>query len=181
MYSAWSVVFGEQPSAAKWNILGTNDAYFDDYIDRTGFPVQVVSTSSAATTSSTTTMPVDNTIPQNTEGFEVMTLSITPTSATNKLVISVETLSGNDTGNRNQAIALFQDSTVGALAATVQFQSQSGGDISLSLQHTMVAGTASSTTFKVRLGSSGAGTTTFGNGRFGGIPHSGITITEYKV
>lgn len=28
-YASWSVVFGEQPSAAKWNILGTNDAYFD--------------------------------------------------------------------------------------------------------------------------------------------------------
>lgn len=27
-YQAWSVVFGEQPSAAKWNILGTNDAAF---------------------------------------------------------------------------------------------------------------------------------------------------------
>lgn len=31
-YSAWSVVFGEQPSAAKWNILGTNDAYFDSLV-----------------------------------------------------------------------------------------------------------------------------------------------------
>lgn len=29
-YSSWSVVFGEQPSAAKWNILGTNDASFND-------------------------------------------------------------------------------------------------------------------------------------------------------
>ena len=29
-YSAWSVVFGEQPSAAKWNILGTNDSSFND-------------------------------------------------------------------------------------------------------------------------------------------------------
>lgn len=29
-YSAWSVVFGEQPTAAKWNILGTNDAGFND-------------------------------------------------------------------------------------------------------------------------------------------------------
>lgn len=28
-YQSWSVVFGEQPSAAKWNILGTNDADFD--------------------------------------------------------------------------------------------------------------------------------------------------------
>lgn len=31
-YTAWSVSFGEQPSAAKWNILGTNDAYFDSLI-----------------------------------------------------------------------------------------------------------------------------------------------------
>src|ERR1043165_2508922 len=29
-YSSWSVAFGEQPSAAKWNILGTNDAAFND-------------------------------------------------------------------------------------------------------------------------------------------------------
>lgn len=29
-YVAWSVVFGEQPTAAKWNILGTNDASFHD-------------------------------------------------------------------------------------------------------------------------------------------------------
>lgn len=29
-YQVWSVVFGEQPSAAKWNILGTNDASFHD-------------------------------------------------------------------------------------------------------------------------------------------------------
>lgn len=31
-YASWSVVFGEQPSAAKWNILGTNDAYFDTIV-----------------------------------------------------------------------------------------------------------------------------------------------------
>lgn len=29
-YASWSVTFGEQPTAAKWNILGTNDAGFND-------------------------------------------------------------------------------------------------------------------------------------------------------
>lgn len=29
-YAAWSVIFGEQPSAAKWNVLGSNDASFND-------------------------------------------------------------------------------------------------------------------------------------------------------
>lgn len=31
-YASWSVVFGEQPSAAKWNILGTNDAHFYSFL-----------------------------------------------------------------------------------------------------------------------------------------------------
>lgn len=31
-YASWSVVFGEQPSAAKWNILGTNDSTFNDFM-----------------------------------------------------------------------------------------------------------------------------------------------------
>lgn len=35
-YQSWSVVFGEQPSAAKWNILGTNDAHFDSLIGLSG-------------------------------------------------------------------------------------------------------------------------------------------------
>jgi hypothetical protein len=29
-YTAWSVIFGEQPSAAKWNLLGSNDAAFNN-------------------------------------------------------------------------------------------------------------------------------------------------------
>lgn len=31
-YASWSVVFGEQPSASKWNILGTNDAFFNTQV-----------------------------------------------------------------------------------------------------------------------------------------------------
>ena len=31
-YNAWSVVYGEQPSASKWNVLGTNDAHFYSFL-----------------------------------------------------------------------------------------------------------------------------------------------------
>lgn len=31
-YTAWSVVFGEQPSATKWNLLGSNDAHFYSFL-----------------------------------------------------------------------------------------------------------------------------------------------------
>lgn len=42
-YAAWSVVFGEQPTASKWNILGTNDAAFND---GTGFQTNIINDSS---------------------------------------------------------------------------------------------------------------------------------------
>lgn len=38
-YTAWSVVFGEQPSAAKWNIIGTNMASFNEWITGARFKV----------------------------------------------------------------------------------------------------------------------------------------------
>lgn len=31
-YQSWTVVFGEQPAASKWNILGTNDAHFYSFL-----------------------------------------------------------------------------------------------------------------------------------------------------
>lgn len=44
-YAAWSVVFGEQPTASKWNILGTNDASF---ADGTGIANMSMSTTSVS-------------------------------------------------------------------------------------------------------------------------------------
>ena len=35
-YQSWSVVFSEQPSAAKWNILGTNDSTFNTLLGTYG-------------------------------------------------------------------------------------------------------------------------------------------------
>ncbi len=52
--------------------------------------VQVVNTETGAVATGTTVMPADNTIPQNTEGDEYMTLAITPTNTNNKLLIEVE-------------------------------------------------------------------------------------------
>lgn len=51
-YAAWSVVFGEQPSAAKWNILGTNDASFND---GTGIGALAIASTSLANASVTPT------------------------------------------------------------------------------------------------------------------------------
>lgn len=153
-----------------------------------GSVVQVVNTQSGAVATGTTVMPYDDTIPQNTEGDEYMTLAITPTSATNKLKIDVVFNGGNSSSASMMSVALFQDSTAGALAA-VGDQYLTGSKASvISFTHYMTSGTTSATTFKVRAGSDQAGTTTFnGNGQsagtrtFGGVAVSSITITEIKV
>lgn len=153
-----------------------------DRINRAGNILQVVNFQTGAVATGTTTIPADDTIPQNTEGNEYMTLAITPTSATSKLLICAEVTATHSAASAVVVVSLFQDSTANALASTWGTQSGSGGAQALSLTHYMTAGTTSSTTFKVRAGSNSAGTTTFNGAAtvryFGGSMSSNITIME---
>ena len=133
-----------------------------------------------------TTIPFDDTIPQITEGNEVMTLSITPTSATSKLLVNVD-VSGASNVQGNWTAALFRDSTANALAAAQTKQSDVNPDHLDHIHLTWVADadSTSATTFKVRCGQTSAGDWYF-NGQnasrwFGGVSNSGITITEIEV
>jgi len=159
-----------------------------------GMVVQVVNTQTGASATGTTAIPIDDTIPQQTEGTEFMTLAITPKRATNKLRIDVVfNLAHVDSANRERdtSIALFQDSTANALAATwrrnVTFDATSSGVNSgaMLLTYYMTAGTTSATTFKVRGGDDSGATITFngsgGSRVFGGVMISSITITEIKA
>lgn len=183
-YSSWSVVFGEQPSAAKWNILGTNDADFNTKLTRVGMVVQVVSVEVSTVATGTTLIPSDDTIPQITEGDQYMSLAITPTSATNKLIIHA-IVHGSHSVSSTNAVALFQDATANSLATTSVFETTGTGRDTVPLTHPMVSGTTSSTTFRIRVGGSSAGTFTFnGTGAariYGGVSSSSLTITEIVV
>lgn len=151
---------------------------------RAGEVVQVVNSTSGAVATGTTVLPLDDTIPQNTEGDEYMTLAVTPKAATNKLKIEVTVVLASSAGG-TLAAALFQDSTAGALAVVGTRVDTTGSLYTLSFTHYMAAGTTSATTFKVRCGNSAAGTVTFNGvaaGReYGGVMSSSITITEIKV
>ncbi len=145
--------------------------------------VQVVNTQIGTVATGTTVIPLDNTIPQNTEGDEYMTLAITPTSSSNKLRIDV-VLFGTSNASNWVSAALFQDSTANSLAAMAGYQTIAGGGINLKFTHYMTAGTTSSTTFKVRAGrDASAGSTMTFNGAsgtqiFGGVMASSLTISE---
>jgi hypothetical protein len=139
--------------------------------------VQVVASQTGTSSSTSSIIPDDNTVPQNTEGAEFLSQAITPTSATNILQIDV-VLFGSISNNRNLVVALFQDSTAGALAAASTYQSSTGELVTVTFRHRMTAGTTSATTFKVRAGAGSATATLTVNGKFGGVAASSITITE---
>ena len=177
------------PAAAGTNTL-TLPAGTGNIITSTtaGTPIQVVNVMVSALVTGTTVMPIDDTIPQKTEGIEVMTLAITPTNASNKLLIRVNGFFANSfAGEISTTAGLFQDSTADALAVTTTTGAQNQA-MTLSLTHFMTAGTTSETTFKVRAGNNNSGTTSFngvsgggGARRHGGRAASSITIMEIAV
>jgi len=146
--------------------------------------VQVVNTQTGAVATGTTVIPYDDTIPQNTEGDEYMTLAITPTSASNTLEFDI-VVQASFSGGGRQIAALFQDSTADSIAVGAMRVDSSAEIVTISFKHEMTAGTTSATTFKVRSGNGNSGTTTFngasGARRFGGVCASSITIREISV
>lgn len=150
-----------------------------------GTIIQIKHTQFGTTTGALTgNIPVDNTVPQNTEGNEITSLdtSITPTSTANWLVIEVVLQYYITTGS-TCVVGLFQDSTANALA-TAWGTIGTGMVMPVVLRHKMVAGTTSATTFKIRAGGdSSVGAHTYINGGaagayMGGTLVSSITITE---
>lgn len=154
-------------------------------IKLSGDVVKVANTQTGAMSSGTTQIPLDDTIPQSTEGDQYMTLSITPSSATNYLRVDVIAhLTGSNGGSVNTIAALFRDSGTDAVAAQVRFSSSSAFHNPFAFSYYVLAGSTAATTFKLRAGTAGAGTTTFngasGARQLGGVMISSMTITEIK-
>jgi len=149
--------------------------------------IQVVNVmDGAVATSSGSVIPYDDTIPQITEGYEFMTLAITPTSATNKLLITVTINLIPESSSNGVIVALFQDATAGALAVQNDALDEVRCNKVVTFSHYMTAGTTSATTFRVRGSADISGNVTFngyigGVRKFGGVMASSITITEISV
>ena len=150
----------------------------------TGAVVQVVNVQDGAVANTTANIANDDSIPQKTEGGEFMTLAITPTNSNNKLLIEVAFFCSPQ-GASAICVALFQDTTAGALAVSGHLMEQGEGTVCINFNHFMTAGTTSATTFKVRAGGHTGYLTFNGNGQttrqFGGRLASSITITEIAV
>jgi hypothetical protein len=121
--------------------------------------VQRVYTSFAGDYSTTSTIPIDDTIPQSGEGTELGTLSITPTSTSNYLLITaVFPMTGISVGTNYLCVALFKDSGADAINATTASIAATTSNVPMSLLHVEQCTSTSSQTFKIRYGpNSGTG------------------------
>ena len=147
--------------------------------------LQQVNTQTGAVSTGTTIFPEDDSIPQNTEGDEYMTLSITPKSATSVINIEVHVFYSQSTGTRS-GIGLFKDSDADALAFTSNFIKDSTSMSNMQVFYSETSGNTTARTYKVRCGNiQNAGTFTFngqsGNRKFGGTVLSTIRILEIEA
>lgn len=147
-----------------------------------GDTVQIRKNQTGSTSSGTTTIPFDNTTPQNTEGTEFLTQAITPTSAANMLDIDAKLHFSSATAAIWIIAALFRDSTAGADAATTKFLLTATEMDVFALAWIQSSTTTSSTTLKVRAGPNSAATCYFnsvgGSALFNGAINSYLQVKE---
>jgi hypothetical protein len=142
-------------------------------------------TTSQTTVGSPYTIPLDNTKPQSSEGVEVLTASITPASATNKVLVEAR-LNGSTAGAATIVASLFRDSGADSISTVfVSSEGQAGTQISLTFQDS--PSTTSATTYKIRAGYISTGSGYYINGAgdgsalFGAAVASWIKLTEIKA
>lgn len=117
----------------------------------------------------------NDTIPQNTAGAEILSVEITPTSSTNRLLIRAE-IAGSISGGSIWTAALFQDAVANALVAR---PISVAGFSTLPLTCEIAAGSTGAMTFKVRAGPNGG--TFYLNGTAAGRVYGGVSICNLIV
>lgn len=176
-----------QATAGTWATTPSRIQLLGPNVKRTGEIVQTQVSMDGESATGTTVMVYDDTIPQNTEGDQYMSITITPTSGINLLnILHTGNYASSNAAQASMAAALFQDSVANALAAVITARLNAAGAVAeLTLQHLMSAGAGATLTFKIRAGLNGAGTTTFngfaGARVFGGVMASRLSVQEIFV
>ena len=159
------------------------------FVARSGQVVQSVFQTNSANTVISATIPADSTAPQNAEGTQILTATITPTAAASILEVEA-VVHGSELTNVGDSIliALFRDAGVNAVAASFVGGMNGGGNHLTSgsavLRYRVVAGSTAATTFNVRAGNNTGSMTlnaTHQNINLGGLIASTLTVREISA
>ena len=139
-----------------------------------------------ANTDLSTAIPYDDTVPQSSEGVQILSVSITPKSTTNRLRVRFRGRwsgwDGSSSAAGWAAAALFQDSNANALAADM-CNSAIEENGAFNIEYEFVPGSTNATTLKVRVGPSGTITLIRMNGahaarKLGGAQRATLIVEE---
>lgn len=170
-----------QATAGTWVTTPSKIQTMGPGVPRTGDRLQVLTSQTGAVATGTTVIPYDDTIPQNTEGDQYLSVAITPKDSVNILKID-SSLYAAHTSGAHFVSALFQDSVADALAIGTHYTITAAAEIEIPLHTQRQAGTTSATTFKIRAGSDQAGTMTVNGAgaarKYGGVLNSILSIEE---
>lgn len=133
-------------TAGEWDNAPTKIQVMGPGIKRTGDVVQVINYQVSASTTGATAIPMDDTIPQITEGVEFMSAVVVPTSVCNELHIDVVGWVTTNVYNKNLLSALFNGSS-NALSACLSYTGENAQAVPHSIKYKQIAGTVSSITF----------------------------------
>jgi len=129
----------------------------------------------------TAVIPVDNTVPEITEGSDILTLTFAPLLETSRLLIRVVLPVVTTSGAINASMALFQGST--CIGAALTAPAGANYPFCLTLEAEVLPGSTSGQVYSVRFGP--ASNTAYLNGYttrvFGGVAAASMVITEVKV
>lgn len=131
----------------------------------------------------TTAIPYDDSIPQNGEGTQVLTASITPLKTTNRVRARVMGFGAGNVSVVTMSVALFRNSVADALRASGERATQTDAANPLMLEFEDSPGSTSAQTYNVRVGPD-AGTMRL-NGtstarRFGGVAAMTLVLEEFS-
>lgn len=151
-------------------------------ISTTGKVAQLVHSFDGAVATGTTTIPWDDTIPQNTEGTQFYSVSITPTNASSK-ILGFAVLNWTASASNQLTAAIFKDSDAGAIAAATTWPvgatTYSG---TLAFVFCETAGNTTARTYKLRAGGASTNTITINGSsaarKLGGVMVSGLFVME---
>lgn len=165
----WKMVGGVRASGAAWVVAQT---------------VKLAQSLMASTTNYvglSTQIPLDDTIPQNTEGTDILTQAITPTNASSKIRVTARMHIASPAESAGTFVAaLFKDTTANALAAECVYCAAGGVVGHVIVTYEESAGSTSARTYKLRGGPSSA-ITMYYNGDAGGRFFGGVSLVSLTV
>jgi hypothetical protein len=132
----------------------------------------------------TTVIPLDDTIPQNTEGTQIISVALTPKATTSRVRLRFQGVFSIGQA-ANGTVAIFSSASANALTASTQSVTTTDLNFPLICEHEYVPGTTSALTFTVRVGPTAGtmrmnGSPNFGR-YFGGVAKATLVVEEIQA